>query len=99
MSEAELQLCKHLSQLFVVMQKEQVRDLQQVLQNIEQQQELVIDARGAGRFQGSAPEPRAGMRGGHIPHSRNVPFDAVLSDGRSASTVHSYLTVVTSDAN
>ena len=92
-------MCKHLSQLFMGMQKEQVRDLQQVLQNIEQQQELVIDARGAGRFQGSAPEPRAGMRGGHIPHSRNVPFDAVLSAGRSASTGRPCKTVVTSDAN
>ena len=75
-----------------------MRGLQQVLQNIEQQQELVIDARGAGRFQGSAPEPRAGMRGGHIPHSRNVPFDAVLSAGRSASTVHSHETVDATDA-
>ena len=66
-----------------MIQKEQVRSLDQVLQNIDQQKELVIDARGAGRFQGSAPEPRAGMRGGHITRSKNIPFDTVLTDGRS----------------
>lgn len=65
------------------MQREDVRNVDQVLRNIEQQREVVIDARGAGRFQGTAPEPRAGMRGGHIPHSRNVPFDSMLAGGRS----------------
>lgn len=65
-----------------VLQKGQVRDLHQVLDNVERQQEVVVDARGAARFQAKAPEPRPGMRGGHIPHSKNVPFDAVLSDGR-----------------
>lgn len=53
-----------------------------MLHNVKQQQEVVVDARGADRFQAKAPEPRPGMRGGHIPHSKNVPFDAVLSDGR-----------------
>lgn len=67
------------------MQKQQVRSLEQVLQNVEEQTELVVDARGAGRFQGTAPELRPGMRSGHIPHSKNVPFDTVLSDGRLAS--------------
>ena len=63
-------------------QRGHVRDLQQMLHNVKQQQEVVVDARGAARFQAKAPEPRPGMRGGHIPHSKNVPFDAVLSDGR-----------------
>ena len=66
------------------MQREQVRNLEQVLQNVDEQRELVVDARAAGRFQGTAPELRAGMRGGHIPHSKNVPFDSVMSDGRLA---------------
>ena len=39
----------------------------------------VIDARSAARFRGEAPEPRAGLRGGHVPGSRNVPFTAVLN--------------------
>ncbi|KAL3143454.1 hypothetical protein ABBQ38_002269 [Trebouxia sp. C0009 RCD-2024] len=67
------------------LQRGQVRDLQQVLRNLEQQQEVVVDARGAARFQAKAPEPRPGMRGGHIPGSKNVPFDAVLTGGRLKS--------------
>lgn len=59
-----------------------MRNLQQVLENVKGQQEVVVDARAAGRFQAKAPELRPGMRGGHIPHSKNVPFDSVLSDGR-----------------
>ncbi len=34
----------------------------------------VLDARAAARFRGEAAEPRAGLRGGHIPGSRNLPF-------------------------
>ncbi len=66
-------------------QKEQVRSIQQVLQNVKGQQEVVVDARGAARFQAKAPEPRPGMRGGHIPNSKNVPFDMLLSHSRYAS--------------
>ncbi|MEJ6014515.1 sulfurtransferase [Corynebacterium sp. H127] len=39
---------------------------------------LVVDARSAGRFAGSEPEPRGGMRAGHIPGSVNVPFQDLL---------------------
>ena len=45
----------------------------------------VVDARAADRFRGEAPEPRAGLRGGHMPGSFNVPFGEVLQDGRLAS--------------
>ncbi|WP_413992674.1 sulfurtransferase [Labrys okinawensis] len=41
----------------------------------------VIDARSAARFRGEAPEPRAGLRGGHMPGAFNLPFEAVLADG------------------
>jgi thiosulfate/3-mercaptopyruvate sulfurtransferase len=34
----------------------------------------VVDARAKGRFEGTEPEPRAGLRGGHIPGTRSVPF-------------------------
>jgi thiosulfate/3-mercaptopyruvate sulfurtransferase len=34
----------------------------------------VLDARGQGRFEGSEPEPRPGLRSGHIPGSLNLPF-------------------------
>jgi thiosulfate/3-mercaptopyruvate sulfurtransferase len=41
----------------------------------------VIDARPADRFRGEAPEPRPGLRSGHIPGSRNVPSTAVIENG------------------
>lgn len=41
----------------------------------------IVDARSAERFRGEAPEPRPGLRGGHIPGSRNVPFGSVVRDG------------------
>jgi thiosulfate/3-mercaptopyruvate sulfurtransferase len=41
----------------------------------------VVDARPADRFRGEAPEPRPGLRSGHIPGSRNVPSTAVVENG------------------
>lgn len=38
----------------------------------------IIDARSQERFNATAPEPRAGLLGGHIPYSHNLPFDRVL---------------------
>jgi len=59
-----------------------VRSLDQMKTNLDTRREQVIDARAAGRFEGRDPEPRAGLRGGHIPGSRNVPLSAILaSDG------------------
>src|SRR5579885_423925 len=45
----------------------------------------VVDARSAGRFAGRDPEPRPGVRSGHMPGSRNVPFTAIMENGRLAS--------------
>jgi thiosulfate/3-mercaptopyruvate sulfurtransferase len=42
----------------------------------------VVDARPADRFRGEAPEPRPGLRSGHIPGSLNVPSAALVQDGR-----------------
>jgi thiosulfate/3-mercaptopyruvate sulfurtransferase len=56
-----------------------VRSLDQMKRNLETGREQVIDARAAGRFEGRDPEPRAGLRGGHIPGSRNVPLSALLA--------------------
>lgn len=41
----------------------------------------VVDARPADRFRGEAPEPRAGVRSGHIPGSLNLPFPAIMEAG------------------
>jgi len=54
-----------------------VRDKRALIENLATRREQVIDARAAGRFDGTAPEPRAGMRSGHIPGSRNVPYELV----------------------
>ena len=40
----------------------------------------VVDARSAGRFAGTAPEPRPGLPSGHMPGSVNVPFDVLLNE-------------------
>ena len=45
----------------------------------------IVDARSAERFAGKAPEPRPGLRSGHMPGSFNVPFQNVLESGRLAS--------------
>ena len=42
----------------------------------------IVDARSAGRFTGEIAEPRAGLRSGHIPGSRNVPWGKVAAGGR-----------------
>ena len=41
----------------------------------------IVDARPADRFRGQAPEPRPGVRSGHIPCSLNVPSTAVVENG------------------
>jgi thiosulfate/3-mercaptopyruvate sulfurtransferase len=60
-----------------------VRDLGQMLRNTEARREQVVDARMAGRFTGAEPEPRAGMRGGHIPGAINIPFTALLEEDKT----------------
>ena len=42
----------------------------------------VVDARPANRFHGEAPEPRPGIRGGHMPGALNVPVTELIEDGR-----------------
>ncbi len=54
-------------------------DKESVLASIGLHSTTIIDARGAGRFNGTVPEPREGIRSGHIPGSSNLPFDQVLN--------------------
>ncbi len=54
-----------------------VRDLDGVRANLKTQREQVLDARSRGRFHGTEPEPRAGLRPGHIPGSLNLPSDTL----------------------
>ena len=54
-----------------------VRNKEAIRANIAARREQVVDARSAGRFDGSAEETWPGRRRGHIPGSRNLPFDRV----------------------
>jgi thiosulfate/3-mercaptopyruvate sulfurtransferase len=55
-----------------------VRDLAQIRSNLNTQRELVVDLRPAGRFAGRDPEPRPGIRSGHLPGSLNLPFTGLV---------------------
>jgi thiosulfate/3-mercaptopyruvate sulfurtransferase len=59
-----------------------VGDVQSALNDASVQ---VIDARAADRFAGTAPDPRPGLRPGHMPGALNVPFADIVEDGRLAS--------------
>lgn len=59
-----------------------VRELDQLRANLTERREQVVDARSAGRFRAAEPEPREGLRGGHIPGSRNLPYgELIAADG------------------
>jgi len=60
-----------------------VRDVSHVQQALMHGGAQIIDARSTARFRGETPEPRPGLRGGHIPGSLNLPYtDVVGPDGR-----------------
>jgi thiosulfate/3-mercaptopyruvate sulfurtransferase len=61
-----------------------VRSMQQMIDNVANKAEQVIDARAAERFEGRAPEPRPGIRSGHIPGSRNVPYNQLFDAATGA---------------
>jgi len=56
---------------------ELVRDLDAMRRNLATRAEQVLDARSRGRFAGTEPEPRPGLRGGHIPGSLNLPYETL----------------------
>ena len=58
-----------------------VRDLEAVRRALAEKSEQVIDARPAARFAGETPEPREGLRRGHMPGALNVPWSSVVADG------------------
>eukprot|EP00850_Spirogloea_muscicola_P010323 SM000060S19655 [mRNA] locus=s60:379437:381871:- [translate_table: standard] len=64
-----------------------LKDLEQVRENCEAGGGAafqLVDARGRARFLGEEPEPRAGVRSGHVPGSKSVPF-VLTKDGRLRS--------------
>ncbi|CRL12962.1 MAG: 3-mercaptopyruvate sulfurtransferase [Phaeobacter italicus] len=67
----------------VRVQNHLVRDVTQVSSAAKLGDHEIIDARAAERFQGAVPEPREGLRSGHIPGSRNVPFTSLLNSDQT----------------
>lgn len=55
-----------------------VRGIGDMLENVGSRRERVLDARPAVRFSAGAPEPRPGMRAGHIPGAVSLPFGELL---------------------
>lgn len=62
-----------------------VRNYADVLESIHSKEQILIDARSAGRFSGTEAEPRKNLKSGHIPNSINIPYEEVL-DGSKYKT-------------
>ncbi len=62
-------------------EKSRVASLEDMRRIVESGEAQIADARPAGRFAGTEPEPREGMRSGHMPGALNVPVTALSEDG------------------
>ncbi|MET3840220.1 3-mercaptopyruvate sulfurtransferase [Bradyrhizobium sp. OAE829] len=60
------------------------RNIQQMVDNLESRNEQVLDARANERYQGKVPEPRPGLRSGHIPGSLSVPYNQLFDASTGA---------------
>ncbi len=56
-----------------------VRDHAQMTENLRLKAEQVVDARSAGRFTGAEPDPRPGVRPGHMPGAKNIPYSELFT--------------------
>ena len=79
------------------LQSSRLRDIAHMRANLASHAEQVVDARSPGRFQATEPEPRAGVRGGHIPGSVNVHY-ATLVNGDGTLRSADELRAIVSDA-
>ncbi len=61
-------------------QSDLICDANEVLFSTQDKQQDIVDARPQLRFSGQAPEPRAGVRSGHMPNAKNLPSATILED-------------------
>ncbi|GAW34417.1 3-mercaptopyruvate sulfurtransferase [Roseovarius sp. A-2] len=66
--------------MMVRRQNHMIKDVTQVSAAAKLGDYEILDARAATRYRGEAPEPRAGLRSGHIPGSKNVPYTSLLNE-------------------
>ncbi|MDF0596050.1 3-mercaptopyruvate sulfurtransferase [Psychromarinibacter halotolerans] len=64
----------------VTFQNHLVRDVTQVAAASKLMDHEILDARGPARFRGEVPEPRAGLRSGHIPNAKNVHYATLMNE-------------------
>ncbi len=70
----------------VRVQNRLVRDVTQVAHASKLGDPQIVDARSPARFRGEAPEPREGLRAGHVPGSRNIHYEVLLNDDKTMKT-------------
>lgn len=66
-------------------QSNYIYNYQNVLEALSDKEKLVLDARSSDRFKGLIPEPREGLRSGHIPHSKSLPFTELIDKEKMLS--------------
>ncbi len=62
--------------------QDSVASLNDLEKNLKSAKSIVLDARPTTRFNGEAPEPREGLRSGHIPKSLSLPFSDLIENGK-----------------
>ena len=75
-----------------------VRTIKEMVANVTSRAEQVIDARASDRFEGRVAEPRKGLRSGHIPGSRNLPYNKLFDAETGAMKPLSELRALFADA-
>ncbi|HZW46630.1 MAG TPA: 3-mercaptopyruvate sulfurtransferase [Microvirga sp.] len=78
-------VARQAAEFSAIFNQKSVQDFQQVLNALSDGSTQVLDARASERFKAIAPEPRAGLRSGHMPGSINIPYTELLQDGRLKS--------------
>jgi len=59
-----------------------INNYKEVLNSISNKDEIILDARSENRFKGIDPEPRKGLRSGHIPASKNLPYSELIVNNK-----------------